>query len=44
MEVVSGTKDAEPNWSAVAALADSLLSDEALEAEAIKEIVRHWQG
>ena len=44
MEVVSGTNDAEPNWSTVAEPADSLLADETLEDEAIKEIVSHGQG
>ena len=36
--------DAEPNWSAVAALADSLLAHETLEAEDVKEIVSDWLG
>jgi hypothetical protein len=34
--------DAEPQWSAVAALADELLAQETLEREAIHEIVRQW--
>ena len=36
--------DSEPNWSAVAALADSLLAHETLEAEDVKEIVNDWLG
>lgn len=34
--------DSEPNWSAVAALADSLLAHETLEAEDVEEIVSEW--
>ena len=34
--------DSEPNWSAVAALADSLLAHETLEAEDVEEIVGDW--
>lgn len=34
--------NAEPNWSAVAAIADSLLAHETLEFDDIKEIVGHW--
>ena len=34
--------DAEPNWSAVAALADTLLAHETLEFEDVKEIVQEW--
>jgi ATP-dependent Zn protease len=36
--------DAEPNWSAVAALADHLLAHDTLEAEDVKEIVSEWLG
>ncbi len=36
--------DAEPNWSAIAALADGLLAHETLEAEEVKEIVNEWLG
>lgn len=34
--------DSEPYWSAVAALADSLLAHETLEHSEVKEIVREW--
>jgi ATP-dependent Zn protease len=34
--------DSEPNWSAVAALADSLLAHETLEHEDVEEIVGEW--
>lgn len=34
--------DSEPNWSAVASLADSLLAHETLEAEEVEEIVGEW--
>jgi ATP-dependent Zn protease len=34
--------DSEPNWSAVAALADSLLAHETLETEDVEEIVSEW--
>ena len=48
LEAVTGElyrmMDAEPNWSAVAALADSLLAHETLEAEDVKEIVSDWLG
>ena len=46
LETVTGQlyrlMDAEPNWSAVAALADSLLAHETLEAEDVQEIVAEW--
>ena len=48
LEAVTGElyrmMDSEPNWSAVAALADSLLAHETLEAEDVKEIVSDWLG
>ena len=34
--------DTEPNWSAVAAIADSLLAHETLEFEEVKQIVSDW--
>jgi ATP-dependent Zn protease len=34
--------NSEPNWSAVAAIADSLLAHEMLEHEEIEEIVKEW--
>ena len=34
--------DSEPNWSAVAALADSLLAHETLESEDVRQIVSDW--
>jgi len=34
--------DSEPNWSAVASLADNLLAHETLEHEEVKEIVGEW--
>lgn len=34
--------DAEPNWSAVASLADHLLAHDTLEAEEVREIVGEW--
>lgn len=36
--------DAEPHWSAVAALADHLLAHETLELEEVREIVGEWLG
>ena len=34
--------DTEPNWSAVAAIADSLLAHETLEFDEVKQIVSDW--
>ncbi|OYW18680.1 MAG: hypothetical protein B7Z55_10185 [Planctomycetales bacterium 12-60-4] len=34
--------DAEPHWSAVAALADHLLAHETLEGSEVRDIVREW--
>lgn len=34
--------DAEPHWSAVAALADHLLAHDTLESEDVKDIVSEW--
>ncbi len=34
--------DSEPNWSAIAALADHLLAHDTLEAEDVREIVGEW--
>ncbi|QDU97052.1 ATP-dependent metallopeptidase FtsH/Yme1/Tma family protein [Lignipirellula cremea] len=34
--------DQEPNWSALAAIADSLLAHETLEGEEVLEIVQQW--
>lgn len=46
LETVTGElyrlMDSEPNWSAVAALADSLLAHETLEQEDVEEIVGEW--
>ncbi|MEI8383739.1 MAG: hypothetical protein WCJ09_26735 [Planctomycetota bacterium] len=36
--------DAEPNWSAIAALADHLLAHETLETEEVRDIIRDWIG
>lgn len=36
--------NAEPNWSAIASLADNLLANETLEAEDVKDIVSEWCG
>lgn len=36
--------DSEPNWSALASLADNLLAHETLEHEEVKEIVGEWLG
>ena len=36
--------NAEPNWSAIASLADNLLAHETLEAEEVIDIVNEWLG
>ena len=36
--------NAEPNWSAIASLADHLLAHETLEAEEVIDIVNEWLG
>ena len=36
--------NAEPNWSALASLADHLLAHETLEAEEVTDIVNEWLG
>ena len=36
--------DAEPHWSALAALADNLLAHETLERDEVREIVGEWMG
>ena len=36
--------NAEPNWSAIASLADHLLAHETLEAEEVTDIVNEWLG
>lgn len=36
--------NAEPNWSAVASLADHLLAHDTLEAEDVREIISEWIG
>ena len=36
--------NAEPNWSALASLADNLLAHETLEEEEVTDIVNEWLG